>query len=223
MLRNIEECQTGESLKAYFRPQKGSSIFTEPIREIHDVMAIRESLRQKEAYRDDLLFMLGINNSLQMSTLLKLRVRDVSDMQPGSHKILTTAEPGEAVRKDILVITASVYHALLTYLADRERKGRLNTDNFLFSSRKGNDPLTLSAVNGMVKTWTSEIRLGGNYGATSLRKTWGYHQRTRFGVAFGVLRNRYGHDSTAATMRFLGFSSEPQDYILAHNEIGALR
>jgi hypothetical protein len=47
-----------------------------------------------------------------------------------------------------------------------------------------------------------------NYGAHSLRKTWGYIQRTVYGVGFEILCKRFNHSSPAITMRYLGIEDK---------------
>src|SRR5665648_869744 len=47
----------------------------------------------------------------------------------------------------------------------------------LFTSRKRKAALLVPSVNGLIKKWTKSINLRGNYGAHTLRKTFGYIQR----------------------------------------------
>ena len=70
----------------------------------------------------------------------------------------------------------------------------------------------------MMKTWTRAINLAGNYGTHTLRKTFGYIQRTKYGTGFEVLAKRFNHSSPAVTMRYLGLSSDEVNGILL-NEI----
>jgi hypothetical protein len=67
--------------------------------------------------------------------------------------------------------------------------------------------------------WTSAINLKGNYGAHSLKKTWGYIQRTVYGVGFEVICKRFNHSSPAITMRYLGIEDKEVQGILM-NEVG---
>ena len=90
---------------------------------------------------------------------------------------------------------------------------------YLFKSRKGNGPLTVQAVNNKVKQWTSSINLKGNYGAHSLRKTWGYFQRVKYGVGFELICKRYNHSNPAITMRYLGIEDKEVTGLLM-NEVG---
>jgi len=89
---------------------------------------------------------------------------------------------------------------------------------YLFQSRKGGH-ITSQSVGRLVKTWCKAINLEGNYGAHTLRKTWGYHQRKNHGVGFEILCKRYNHSSPSITMGYLGIESkEVRDVLM--NEIG---
>jgi len=78
---------------------------------------------------------------------------------------------------------------------------------------------TSQAVNSMVKRWTREAKIKGNFGAHTLRKTFGYVQRTEHGVGFEVLAKRFNHSSPTITMRYLGIHDKEVRGIL-NNEIG---
>ena len=53
--------------------------------------------------------------------------------------------------------------------------------------------MTTGSVTALVKKWCRLINLDGNYGSHTLRKTFGYIQRTKYGVSFEVLCKRYNH------------------------------
>jgi integrase len=88
----------------------------------------------------------------------------------------------------------------------------------LFPSRKSKKPLAIMSVNALIKKWTRAINIKGNFGAHSLRKTFGYIQRTQHGVGFEVLARRFNHSSPATTMRYLGIADKEVNGILL-NEI----
>ena len=52
-----------------------------------------------------------------------------------------------------------------------------------------------------------------------MRKTWGYVQRTVYGVGFEILCKRFNHSSPAITMRYLGIEDKEVQNILM-NEVG---
>ncbi len=192
------------------RPCKGSRITVDPIREVADIKAILELLKNKP--RDYLLFTMGINNGLRSGDLLRLKVKDVRNLQSGN--TITIRE--QKTRKDnYLVINQSVYKAITLYLDSVN----LKDSDFLFISRKGSGPLTISSVNNLVKKWTDSVNLLGNYGAHSLRKTWGYIQRTVHNVSFEVICKRFNHSNPSITMRYLGIQDSEVNAALM-NEIG---
>jgi integrase len=156
---------------------------------------------------------MGINNGLRTGDLLKLKVKDVSGLKPGESILINESKTG---RQNILVINKLVHKALVDYL----EHAKLADDDFLFESRKGKGAITVMAVNNMLKKWTSAINLKGNYGAHSLRKTWGYVQRKRYGVGFELICKRFNHQSPAVTMRYLGITDKEVTDILKNNEVG---
>ena len=192
------------------RPQKGSKITVDPIRRMKDIQSISKMLSDNP--RNNLLFVMGTNNGLRTGDLLKLKVGDVKGMKVGDMLIIKEGKTG---KRNILVMNKSIHRSLQIYLEALKPMD----DDFLFRSRKGSKAVTVQCVNNMVKRWTGEINLKGNYGAHSLRKTWGYVQRTVYGVGFEILCKRFNHSSPAITMRYLGIEDKEVQNILM-NEVG---
>ena len=182
----------------------------EPIRKVKDIKAISKLL--EGSHRDHLLWIMGINNGLRVADLLNLKVGQVRHLKAGD--ILTIREK-KTGKKNILVINKMVYKSLRNYLDAVKPKD----DDWLFKSRKGGGALQSQAVSKLVKKWTSEINLKGNYGAHTLRKTWGFIQRTVHGVGFEIICKRYNHSSPSITMRYLGIEDKEVHSTLM-NEIG---
>ena len=191
-------------------PQKGARTVVEPIRRTKDIKAIQKLLADNP--RNYLLFSIGINNGLRVGDLLRLKAKDVHHLKVGHH---ITIRESKTKKDNILVVNKAVYKALRNYL------GTVKPDekDFLFISRVGNKALTVQAVNQLIKKWTGAINLQGNYGAHSLRKTWGYIQRTEYGVGFEVIAKRYNHSNPAVTMRYVGIQDKEIHNTLM-NEIG---
>ncbi len=191
-------------------PKKGEKIRVDPIRRIKDIKSISKLLT--DSPRNHLLFTIGINNGLRAGDLLKLKVKDVQNLKVGNTLIIKESKTG---KDNILVINKTVYKSLKNYL---EKLNPKNND-YLFASRKGKKAITIQAVNNMIKKWTRAINLTGNYGAHTLRKTWGYMQRTKYGVGFEIICKRYNHSSPAVTMQYLGIEDKEVHNTLM-NEIG---
>jgi integrase len=187
-------------------PKKGSNITVDPIRSEKNIKKIKRHL--KDNTRDLLLFTMGINNGLRISDLLKLIVGNVRDLKPGQTLKVKETKTGKI---NILMINKSVHKVLKQYLEEVKPAD----EDYLFQSRNGNNkPLTRETVNKMIKEWTKSLK--GNYGTHTLRKTFGYIQRTKYGVSFEVLCKRFGHSSPAITMRYLGIDDKEVAGILLH-------
>jgi integrase len=190
-------------------PKKGSKTSVDPIRNPKDIEAIRRLLKEKP--RDLLLFTLGVNNGLRVCDLMKLTVGQVRDMKVGQTIQIKESKTGKI---NVLAVNRRTYRALQYYL----KKFQPNDEAPLFPSQKGGGPLQTQRVQKMIKEWTRAINLKGNYGAHTLRKTFGYIQRKVYGVSFEVICKRYNHSSPAVTMRYLGIEDKEVNNILM-NEI----
>lgn len=192
-------------------PKKRDKITVDPIRDTSHVKAIRKMLADNP--RDHLLFVMGVNNGLRVGDLLKLKVGQVRGLKRAACVEIFEGKTG---KRNVLVINGLVEKALKHYFAQMD----VDDNAYLFASRKGqNRPITIQTVNRLIKQWTKAINLKGNYGAHSLRKTWGYLQRTKKGVGFEIIAKRFNHSSPSVTMRYLGIQSK-EVYDVLMNNIG---
>jgi integrase len=191
-------------------PEKGDKIAVDPIRKVKDIKAIAKLTQDNP--RDHLLFTICINNGIRIADMIKLKIEDVRDLKVGHTLTIKESKTG---KNNILVINKSVHKALKNY----QDKIQPDGEGYLFPSRKGNSHLQSQAVSKLVKKWTKAINLKGNFGCHTLRKTFGYIQRTVYGVGFEILCKRYNHSSPTITMRYLGIEDKEVHEILM-NEIG---
>jgi integrase len=192
-------------------PLKGTSIRVDPIRDPKDIRLIKKILSDHP--RDFALFVLGINTNLRASDLLRIRIGDVRYLKPGEY--FTLREKKTAKLRSVTVNKAvfDAIHALLVSMSSV-----IDTE-YLFQSRKKQSAsggmLTVSYVNSLVKGWCREINLRGNYGAHTLRKTFGYVHRTVFGTDIPTLMEMFNHSSQRQTLTYLGIQpSEIKDAYL---------
>jgi integrase len=191
-------------------PKRGSKIVVSPIRETKDIESIKKLLSQNK--RDLLLFTMGINNGLRCGDLLRLRVKDVKYLKPSEILKIREQKTG---KENVLMINKTTYKILKEYLEEQNP----NEEDYLFQSRKGqNQHLTVSYTNILVKNWCKSINLKGNYGTHSLRKTFGFVQRKKFGVGIEILMKRFNHSSQYITQKYLGIEDKEVNGILM-NEI----
>jgi integrase len=152
------------------RPQKGSTIKVEPIREPKDIRLIKKLLADRP--RDLAIFTLGINTNLRASDLLPITVDQVRHLKAGDHFTIREMKTGKL--RDVTV-NKNVQEAMQALLASMPDAGG---GEFLFQSRKGRQALTVSYLNALVKAWCREVNLKGNFGSHTLRKTLGAINQT---------------------------------------------
>ena len=185
-------------------PEEGSSITVDPIRSIKEIKKIKRKLKMGNP-RDLLLFTLGINNGLRIGDLLNLKVEDVIDLEPGETLKIKEQKTGKI---NVLMINGEVHQALSKFIEVAKPKD----DDPLFRSKKGGKAISVPYASQLIKSWCKGLK--GNYGSHPLRKTFGYIQRTEFGVGFDILCKRFGHSSPSITLRYLGIEDKEVNGIL---------
>ena len=131
---------------------------------------------------------MGINTNLRASDLCRITVGMVKDLKPGEDFVL---------KERRLTLNSACVTSIQKLLATGERK---DTEQ-LFKGKRGD--IKTTTIIYLVKQWTGAINLKGNYGSHSLRKTWGYHQRKRFGVDIPTLMVIFNHSSQKQTLDYL--------------------
>ena len=182
----------------YNHPVKGSQIKVEPIKKRKDVDTIKKLLVDKP--RDLALFVVGINTNLRAGDLLGITVDQVKDLKPNDEIVLTE---GKTKKERRITLNKACIEAIQRLLST----GEYQSKDFLFKSQRA-PVLTVSSVNNLVKAWCKAINLRGNFGAHTLRKTWGYHQRVTFKVDLPVLMECFNHSTQKQTLTYLCIQPE---------------
>lgn len=174
-------------------PKKGSTIKVAPITNVKDIKAIKKILATNP--RNFCLFTIGINTNLRASDLVKLRVGQVRSLKTMDEIEIKETKTHKKRR-------ISLNKACIDAIQNHLDGSGLADDDYLFQSQR-RGPLTVSSVTRLVKQWCSAINLKDNYGSHTMRKTFGYHQRTRFGVGLPELMVTFGHGSQQQTLDYL--------------------
>ena len=190
--------------------KRSSDLTVEPIRKQKDIKAISKMLTSNP--RNHLLWIMGINNGIRTNDLVKIKYHQVEGLKPGAVIKIIESKTGKT---NVLVINKAVHRALQLYI----KEANPDPEDYLFKSRKGSGHVSSQSVGRLIRGWCSAINLKGQYGAHTLRKTWGYIQRTQHGAGFEILCKRYNHSSPAITMRYLGIEDREVTELLM-NEIG---
>jgi len=173
-------------------------ITVEPIKSTRDIATIKRLLADRP--RDLALFVIGINTALRGSDLVSLTAGEVRAI---------LADPDGAAKREQktgkkrrLTANTAVREVLARLLATRE----FADDERIFQGQRG--PITTQYLWQLVKGWCEAINLPGHYGAHTLRKTWGYHQRVTFGVDIPTLMEIFGHATQRQTLDYLCIQPE---------------
>jgi integrase len=171
-------------------PKHGDRIKVEPIRCIEDVNRIKALLARNP--RDLALFTLGVNSVLRPSELLQIRIGHVLGINPGES--FEIAGKSIAVNKTVSESIDNLISAM----------SRVSDNDYLFQSKKNSgQPLGVSSLHRLVKMWCADAGLSGNFGSHSLRKTYGYINRTAFKVDLGQLASMFNHPYKRQTLEYL--------------------
>jgi len=177
-------------------PKKGSTIKVEPIREPKSIKAIKRNL--KEHPRDLCLFTFGINTAYRAGEILSLTVGQVEHLKAGDRFEI---KQSKSKKYRAITINKTVEAALQNWLEQHPKRNQAKAP--LFISQRTGSALTVPTVNNLVKKWCRDVKLAGNYGSHSMRKTWGYHQRVYNNQPIPLLMVAFGHTSQAQTLDYL--------------------
>ena len=192
-----------QKAQARNHPKKGSSIKVEPIKSREDIEKIRTLLRDKP--RDQALFDIGINTNLRAVDLTRLKVGQVRYLHVGEDLVLKEAKTGKHRR---ITVNQRVYLAVRNVL--KTLPPDVPDNALLFQGKKtmGQKPLTTSYINMLVKGWCKHIGLKGNFGAHTLRKTFGFVHRKFHCTPIVDLMEMFNHSSQKQTLDYLCIQPE---------------
>ena len=170
--------------------------FVDPIRDVKQIEAMKGILAN-HSQRDLLFFVLGINTGMNISDLLSLKVEDVWDGTKPKEFIFIRDDRNN--QDQAYYLNNRVSMILQAYLS----QGKLNSQDYLFKSKKNNQPITRQQAYRIIHNASIEAGVTGNIGTHTLRKTFGYHALHK-GIAISILMSIYHHQSPAETLRYLG-------------------
>lgn len=189
----------------------------EPIKSLEDINRISQYLITNKRYRDNMLFICGINFGLRISDLLRLRFCNLIDDTltfKTEFPILEkkTMNTRKTRKNRVLTVNDAVIEAVTLYLTNVPSK----LDDFMFRSespngRGKNVALNRKSVDRILKEIKDTLGIEAHMSSHTLRKTFGYHQMamsnndTRKLV---VLQRMFGHSSVTQTMEYIGITDE---------------
>lgn len=171
--------------------------FVNPIKNVQDIKLIKAILKERSS-RDFILFVLGINTGLKISTLLSLRIDQLLE------------NSGE-IRSFLLIDDQKVYinDQVKTALAFHLEKTKPPLDSYLFKSPKSDSPITRQQAYRVINEAARKVGIVDQIGTHTLRKTFGYHAYLK-GVAISLIQKRFHHACPSDTFRYIGMDQRDQ-------------
>lgn len=190
----------------------------EPIKSMDDILRISEYLTDNERWRDNMLFIVGINFGLRASDLRMLRFCDLinenctfKDTFPVFEK--KTRNTRARKKNRYITINAAVIEAVTMYL---EHTPGVSLSDYMFrgeSNRCGNknEPITVYSIERILKDVAAELDLNVKVSTHTLRKTFCYWMMVagqNDPRRLLLLQRMLNHSSTAQTLAYIGITGD---------------
>lgn len=191
---------------------------SEPIKSLKDINRISSHLITNKRYRDNMLFIVGINFGLRASDLRVLRFSNLinnnftfKDTFPVFEK--KTRNTRSRKKNRYITINTAVVEAVTLYL---DHTPDVCLSDYLFKSESNNgsntnSPLSVRSIDRILKGIARELNITAKISTHSLRKTFGYHQMLMSNNDHRkllLLQKIFNHSSPAQTLDYIGITSE---------------
>lgn len=204
----------------------------EPIKDIEDINRISSYLISKKRWRDNMLFIVGINFGLRVSDLRTLRFTHlINDDCTFRDRFAVfekkTRNTRRAKKNRYVTINTAVVEAVTLYLENRPGT-KLSDYMFRSESNNGsnkNSPMTKQSIDQMLKGIARDLGLGNRMATHSLRKTFAYHQMVMSANdprKLLLLQKMFGHSTAAQTLDYIGITAEEIDEAYRNLNLGSL-
>lgn len=204
---------------------------SEPIKSMDDIIRISRYLIDNKRYRDNMLFIVGINFGLRVSDLRMLQFSHLINEQfafKDSFAILEkkTKNTRKHKKNRYITINTAVVEAVTLYL---ENTPNVKLNDYLFRSESNhgsgkNQPIHRNTIDKVMKGIAEDLGLGNKMSTHSLRKTFAYHQMVMSGNdprKLLLLQKMFGHSTAAQTLDYIGITSEEIDEAYRNLNLGS--
>lgn len=218
--KNVRKIESGliapatESTDCELAPEHAA----EPIKNLDDIFTISQYLISKKRYRDNMLFIVGINFGLRVSDLRMLRFSNLINPNltfKDNFAVFEKKTRNTRKRKKnrYITINNAVIEAVTLYL---ENTPNISLSDYMFrglSNRCGNanEPLAVQSIDRILKGIAKDLNLNVKMSTHTLRKTFCYHQMVmshNSSRKLLLLQKMLNHSSPAQTLDYIGITSE---------------
>lgn len=203
----------------------------EPIKSMDDIFGISQYLISNKRYRDNMLFIVGINFGLRVSDLRVLRFSNLINENltfKESFPVFEQKTRNTRKRKinRYITINHAVIEAVTLYL---ENTPGVSLSDYMFrslSNRGGNlnEPLSVKSIDRILKGIAKDLNLNVKMSTHTLRKTFCYHQMVMShndSRKLLLLQKMLNHSSPAQTLDYIGITSEEIDEAYKQLNLGS--
>lgn len=193
----------------------------EPIKEMDDIFKISEYLIANKRYRDNMLFIVGINFGLRVSDLRVLRFSNlINDNLTFKDSFAVFEKKTRKTRKRkknrYITINTAVIEAVTLFL---ENTRGISLSDYMFRSESNNGkfdnaPLSIKSIDRILKGIAIDLGLNVKMSTHTLRKTFCYHQMLMSrndSRKLLLLQKMLNHSSPAQTLDYIGITEEEID------------
>lgn len=203
----------------------------EPIKSMEDIFAISDFLKKQGRYRDNMLFIVGINFGLRVSDLRMLRFSNlINDNLTFKNSFPVFEQKTRNTRKRkknrYITINTAVVEAVTLYLNNTPN---VTLSDYLFRSLSNNGktdniPLNVRSIDRILKGIAKDLDLNVKVSTHTLRKTFCYHQMVMShndSRKLLLLQKMLNHSSPAQTLDYIGITEEEIDEAYKHLNLGS--
>lgn len=183
---------------------------TDPIRTTDDIQKLKQYFLKKGQVRNYTLITMGMNTSLRISDLLRLKWADVYDFKKEYYKAHIVLIEQKTEKRTVIAINDEAKHALEML---RNSTQPVIASEYIFKSRIGkNQPIGRVSAYKIIRDAVTDLGLEGTISCHSLRKTFGYHAWKK-GVPPALIMSIYNHSSIEITKRYLSIDQDDKDEV----------
>jgi len=206
---------------------------SEPIKSIADIVRVSEYLIRNKRYRDNMLFILGINFGLRVSDLRLLQFCDLLEAAAGGYSFKRsfpileqkTKNTRKVQRNRHITINTAVMGAVELYLHHVKKTPKLDDFLFVSESNRANGALSRVSVDRIIKGVGVDLDLPYKMATHTLRKTFAYHQMAMANNdprKLLLLQKMFGHSSIVQTLEYIGITKDEIEQAYLDLNLGAL-
>jgi site-specific recombinase XerD len=170
----------------------------DPLRKRSDVTRVKNYIRENYGDLQAMLFIMGCNSGLRGSDLRNLTFRYIT--MPEKKFCVTELKTG---KKRVVYVNAVMQNILDEYLEWEKKRGviYINPDSPMFVGAQ-NMLWGVKYMHEMISTACRDLKIRGNFGSHTMRKTFAYHVYKKCGSVYAV-KDLLNHSDIFTTRLYL--------------------